>query len=343
MKIVVAGRFDYVEIIFRKLAQEKKIIYFENDVFRDASIKDKIRRKMISLLHKSKVISHDKYNEEVRIDNYRELFDVDLLKKNEDIIFVIYEMNILSTDFETIKLFKMRFPKAKFILYFTNIIGSVRTEASEAILENRDLYDVIYTYSSEDAKKYGFEYLFFEPYHKMEFDVDESYCSDVLWLGRNKGRYEALLQIQNKLQSLGLKTKIMMVDETLPEQEEPITVLHQGLSYQEYIKYVIGTKCLLEVEEHGALTTRFTEAIAYGKLLLTNCIEKVDSDELNGIDQIIRFHDINDLDDLDINSQRKNYIDPQKVSAEGFLERIKGDLKCHSKKMAIKTLIHRWM
>ena len=326
MKIVVAGSFDYVEIIFRKLAQEKKIIYFENDVFRKLSLKEQIRRKAFYLLHQARIISDERFNEEVRIDNYRELFDVDLLKKNDDIIFVIYEMNILSTDFETIKLFKKRFPKAKFVLYFTNVIGSVRTEASKELLRNRDLYDLIYTYSSEDAKKYDFKYLFFEPYHKMEFDIDDSYCSDILWLGRNKGRYDMLLQLQNKFQSLGLKTKIMMVDETLPEQEEPIQILHKGLSYQEYIKYVIGTKCLLEIEEHGALTTRFTEAIAYGKLLLTNCTEKVDSDELAGIDQIIRFRDINDLDYLDLNSPRNNYIDPQKVSAEGFLKRIHEDL-----------------
>ena len=326
MKIVVAGRFDYVEIIFRELAQKEKIIYFENDAFIPETMQTRIHRRWYNALYRLGIISEAKHREEELLDNYRELFDVDSLHKSDDILFVIYEMNVLSTDFKTIKLLKQRYPKAKFVLYFTNIIGSVRTEESADILKNRELYDIIYTYSSKDAPKYGFEYLLFEPYYKIECDIDERYDSDVFWLGHNKGRYKTVLQIQKKLQSLGLKTKIMLVDKDLPEQNEPIEVLQEGLSYKEYIKYVIGTKCLLDIEEHGALTTRFTEAIAYRKLLLTNCTEKVDSDELKDIDQIIRFTDINDLENLDLSKRRKHYIDPRTVSAEGFLDRIIHDL-----------------
>ena len=73
--------------------------------------------------------------------------------------------------------------------------------AKEAIrLASHHLFDLVYTYSKSDAKKYG--YIFFPtPYSKIS-EVPDNHMEGVYFCGNEKGRMSLLEAAANRLWSL---------------------------------------------------------------------------------------------------------------------------------------------
>lgn len=323
MRVVVGGRFDYMRVAWKHAVEHNGIIYFENETQRKRSIYERLRNRVFYYGEKLNLFSAPNISLHNRLENLREYFDLDKLSKNEHIVFVLYEMNFLSTDIENIKFLKQYYPKAKFVLFITNTIGSVREECTKILLDNRELYDLIYTFNYHDAQTYQLR-LFAGgafPYDPVVLKEDEKYASDVFWVGKNKGRYQKLNDLSRNMKLRGLSTTFIVTDESVQKSSEDVIVSAELLPYNESLKYICNTKCILDLENNGVGTLRYTEMIAYKRKMLTNNMHAKKMMLYND-KQVIFFSNEEDIAVELIQGELTDAIDPKLVSTEMFLKEV---------------------
>ena len=272
MQIVVGGRFDYIRTAWDISIRERNIMYFENEKQKPLKLKDKIRRKIHYLLKKCKVIRAKTITRFEILDNLNEYFEVYSLKRNKPVLFILYEMNFLSTDFESLKLLKNYFKKCRVVFFFSNVIGTVRESLTKQVLDNKNIYDLIYTFNEVDGKLYNLRTFAggVFPYNIIPLIKDENYKSDVFWVGKNKGRLQTLQFIKRQLEEKGFTTRFIITGEELECESDGIFFREEGLKYEETLKYIYNAKALLDLSWGGVPSLRYTEAIAYSKLLITD-------------------------------------------------------------------------
>jgi len=273
IKVVVGGRFDYIKQAYSHLADIGEIIYFDNESYsRKVSLKERLKVAIINRFFNKDQLSVVK-------KNYIEYFPIDKLRKKDKILFILYEMNLMSTDFEAIRIIKRNYPNSKFVLFLSNTIGSVRQKATRDILSNRKIYDLIYTFNANDAEKYEFETfrggVF--PCESPNYVVRSDYTSDVFFIGKEKGRLMQLIKFVNQLNEQQIKCKFFIFADNpesigidITELPTDIILSQNYIPYSEVIKYTVNTKCIFEYSVSETPTLRYSEAIAFGKKLLSN-------------------------------------------------------------------------
>ena len=162
----------------------------------------------------------------------------------------------------------------------------------------RKKVDLAVTYDKAEADKYAIHYFQETCYSKpVEIPEHPTIKQDVYFLGAAKDRLDRLHAIYRYLTDRGVKCKFMIAG--APEDKrisgegmEYIT----GISYEENVRNVIESKCVLEVVQEGSsdITLRVKEAIAYERRLITDCAAKLD--EYFNPNQLIQFSDISQID-----------------------------------------------
>lgn len=115
----------------------------------------------------------------------------------------------------------------------------------------------IYSFDNGDCLKYNFKYKpLVAPFLKFNEQKNES---DIYFLGQDKGRKKILDYISKELKNV--KVKIEIIDG-----------LSNFKTYDEYIKDIYKTNCILEVLQDGqkGMTIRTIESLLYKKKLITN-------------------------------------------------------------------------
>lgn len=316
MQIVVGGRFDYMRTIWSKAIDEKRVQYFENDFFRALKWKDKLRSRIFEVLKKCKILSQESLTVHNALESLNEYVDVYSWKRKETILLILYEMNFLATDFQLLKNLKKRFKNLKIVLFFSNVIGTVRENLTNRILENRELYDLIYTFNPEDAKTYHL--LTFcngvFPYNIINMEEDDRYFSNVMWIGKNKARLSVLANIKTSLEEKRLSCCFQVTNEK-DEIVHGIECTSQNIEYKEYLKYLYNSDAVLDLTHKGVNSLRYTEAIAYGKKLVT------DNVLLKGTPGCIYLDDLQKNEKL-LHEEEKWSILPEQISTESFVKEV---------------------
>ena len=330
MKIIVGGNHECTRVMFYNSIKNGDISFFNNCIRNNNSIKMKLQRLFFTYAKKSHIINDNHYKRFVRYDTLGELFDISSLKRNEPVVFIFTEMNCLFADIDNIQYLRNRFPASKFIGIFMNTIGDVNFNnqiRQKFVIEHKDVYDILYAINERDLH-YGIDLLPGGgcPYDGVELETDEKYSSDILWLGANKGRYEYLKEIGERLKNSGYKIKFILLDKDMPLQNETINIIRQPLDYYEYLKYVYNTKCLLDIDRNGAPTLRTREAIAYGKLYLTNNNGINSYAPFEGTDQVIFFDKADDLENFNLAKYGTKLVDPDSISSKVFLKNVLNEL-----------------
>lgn len=134
-------------------------------------------------------------------------------------------------------------------------------------------FDYIFSFDHGDAQKYD---LLYYPlvYSKLDMpQPDSSYRSDVYFLGKAKDRLEQIIQIYEHLSGMGLNCHFYITGVNEQGQKYPDKIHYcEGFSYEENIKHIIASKCLVEIMQGGGLgyTIRYAEALTYQKKIITN-------------------------------------------------------------------------
>lgn len=187
---------------------------------------------------------------------------------------------------------KVRYPKARFVLYLEDLVSSHSFDTDEA-----KKFDLVITYDKGDAERYGYEFMptFLSKIEIKENKVPNSNCS---FVGLAKNRVDLINTLYNKLIGAGLKCDFIvsgLKDKT--KQIDGIKYIKRDISYMDYLKHVDRTDCIVELMQKNATgyTLRTWEALLYGKKLLTNnkCIRTA---SFYSPKQFIVFDDVNDID-----------------------------------------------
>ncbi len=132
----------------------------------------------------------------------------------------------------------------------------------------------VVTFDPADAAQYGLD-LVPQVYRRVDaYRQCVATDVDVYFLGKDKGRFDALLRLSTQLQAQGLRTHLLVVPERgreYPVQAE-VVLCRQELSYRENIERINRARCLLEWTQANqtGLTIRTLEALFFDKKLITN-------------------------------------------------------------------------
>lgn len=166
---------------------------------------------------------------------------------------------------------KKKYPEAIFVRFTRDLI-STQQEFIDS-LKATNVIDYWITYDEEEAKKYGMIY-YPEIESKIDIQGKPEVLYDVFFAGRAKKRLPKIIEIYDKLESAGLNCFFYIMSASKKEIKERKGIVYSNkyLTYKKMLEYSMQSKCLLEVNQEGAIgyTSRFIEAVMYNKLLLTD-------------------------------------------------------------------------
>ena len=244
--------------------------------------------------------------------------------KNEDCIILVYRSWYALFEEGLDKYLKNINSKCKLVWVFGDIVSSYKVELSNITKK----FDKILTFDFEDADKYGFTY-YPEIYSDIDLDDDNSIPkTTVLFLGAAKNRMSIIAKTFKKLNDNGIKADFYIAaakdeDKVYSENIHYINFM----DYYDYLRHVKKSECLIEflqdINNHG-WTTRTSEAIFFGKKLLSNNVKLKEAPFYNP-DYISIFENPDDIN-IDFLVKKVNNIDynfKDKLKFEKFAEFLK--------------------
>ena len=168
---------------------------------------------------------------------------------------------------------RLKYPKATFVLFLRDLYHTKMPTIG--YYRNEKLIDVWGSYDEVEAKKYKMDFYYPEIESKIDLSgIDVSPTCDVFFAGAAKNRLPALLEAYDYLTDNGIRCHFIIMDAktTDADMREGIEYTHELIPYREMLIHSIRCKCMLEINQDGAMgmTSRFLEAVMYNKKLITN-------------------------------------------------------------------------
>lgn len=253
---------------------------------------------------------------------------------NEEIVFLIFDRNILGSKYSFLQSIRKKYLKAKIVYIFTNIAKITGASERGYLDKLNDWYDVVFAFDPEDAKKYGFSYspLIYDADPNYKREEKESKEDLVFYVGQAKDRLTGLLSCFEKLKQLGIKTDFHIAnvkEEDIKYSDE--IIYNKFMPYAECVDSIQKATCLIDViqGESTGLTIKTCEAVCYDKKLITTNKHVVEYPFYDP--RYIRV--VESPDDIDESFFTENkdvhYSEEGKAyfSADSFLKRVEDELK----------------
>lgn len=170
---------------------------------------------------------------------------------------------------------RKKYPKAKLVFEFSDIVSLYEKEYPYFSIDIvRKQFDLLLTYNRIDAAKYSFPVM--RPFCPSYDDVavDEAIPeSDIFFIGRDKGRFEEIIQVYETFKDKDLIPDfyIVGIEEGRQKYSDDIHY-NETMDYLQVLKHVRRTKYVLNIVQPGSdgLTLRDYEAIGMNKKIITN-------------------------------------------------------------------------
>ena len=254
---------------------------------------------------------------------------------DENIIFIIYDRNLMANNEKFIKKIRKEFPKCKLVYMFTNIVNISGARDNDFVEKLNKFYDVVYAFDPVDGKKYNFKYSpLIYSYNKLNVSSEEK----VFYVGRAKDRYEMLLKSYEKLKQIGINRKFYISDvkSEARKYEEEIEY-NRYISYDECLKNIQESTCLLDIIQGNStgFTIKTCEAVFYDKLLITTNKNVINAPFYNK-KYILIIESANDINiDFFKNAGKVKYSKKGKeyFSVETYLKKLYQDLNINDERI----------
>lgn len=205
---------------------------------------------------------------------WKKIFFANIIPKNESVIIIINAHFYSLLNKSIVKHLKKHFKQVYFVFEFSDKYSSFSEHYKKfpSVTSVLQTYDLVITYNYTDSLKNGFVLSrpCFEGFSPLPID-DSIPPSDVFFVGKNKNRLNLIHSIFTKCTEEGLKCDFYVIDVNKEEMISGITY-NSFLPYEEVLKHVQKTKCVLNLSQIGGegMTMRDYEALSNNKLLLTN-------------------------------------------------------------------------
>lgn len=199
----------------------------------------------------------------------------DTFFEHRPICFIFFTNWVYLDNFGFLDYLRKTYPDSKLVWFLQdtvkNSINFLKKSSSD-ILGLKRKFDIVLSYDKGDCEKYGFTY-HHTIFSEIEMDENVKPQYDVFFLGRSKGRIKDILRMYEILRDHGLKCNFHIT--SVPKEQQKYSeeiVYNNPMSYQDNLKHVIHSKCLLEIMQEGAdgFSIRTNEAICLNKFLITN-------------------------------------------------------------------------
>mgnify|MGYP003298393562 CR=1 FL=1 len=207
---------------------------------------------------------------------------------------------------------KQGFPNSKTVMILYDICDGAN--GFETIIPGfsverlKSEFDLVITYHSQEAKKHNLMYMMYPYPQSKQMSQDKNIVSDILFVGQAKDRLSLLHEIYIRATEMELKCHFFIVGVNKEEQlVESDIIYNTRISYQEYLKEVLSTRCILEICQQGDETSfRYLEAVIFNKRLLLNDKNAIHL-EYYKPDNIQIFDGVDDIDFSLIKEDKVDY------------------------------------
>lgn len=194
--------------------------------------------------------------------------------RNNNPICFIFEVKYFDQDY-FFDVLKRRFPGCKFVITFRDLYERKKQQFSTIDINTlHKKFDLVMSYDKGDCEKYGMTYFNLEA-SMQPLKIAKDYpWSDVIFIGRAKGRTDRIIKAYDILSAAGLKCFFYVVGEQNIKQHGDIIFTNRIMPYQEMLEHTMNSRCVLELSQVGeyGFTSRSQEAIMYNKKLITDSL-----------------------------------------------------------------------
>lgn len=203
-------------------------------------------------------------------------------------------------------------------LYYTNICKEYQGHL--------DIFDYIYNINSDDARRY--RHIYWPLIYTPQKVLSEEAIFNLYFCGFGIDRASICEKIAMNAQARNAIAKLI-VFHYIDDNYYGVNVITKPISYEENLKNVFQSKCLLEImhNQYDNPTMRYVEAVVYNKKLLTNNKNVVNYPYYDSRYMKI-FADVNEIDwDWVISDEKVDYMYDGTFSPRLLLEDIKRRVK----------------
>ena len=177
--------------------------------------------------------------------------------------YIVYDATVSS---EYIKWLHEHHMNSRIILFYDNPIANTDVDIKTIDRSYCECWSFDFTDCMKYKLKYNSEFYFSEL--KIS-NQDNKY--DIMFLGRDKGRYNKLLELEKIFKELGLASYFHIVADNKIERYKKVRYKPQ-ISYTEVLDLVSKSNVLLDIlqDEQTGLTLRDMEAVFFNKKLITD-------------------------------------------------------------------------
>lgn len=166
---------------------------------------------------------------------------------------------------------RKKIPNIKLVYFLTDIVES--SSQIRSIVEKECSADLIISYDKKNADQYDVKY-YPVPYSDIssKYDVNAEEF-DICFIGARKNRLSQLRRVYDYLVDKGISCDFYITGVEKSEQESASGIHYcDAVSYDEYLKVIAKSKCILEIIQDNCVgnTFRVSEAIFLRKKLITN-------------------------------------------------------------------------
>lgn len=197
-------------------------------------------------------------------------------------------------------------PKVKINFVYANIIGRAKHLTPDAI---PSVYKV-WTYDAGDSEKYNISLIKSKTYYRCFVYPKRKSKYDILFVGRDKGRIDYLLELKQQFEMMGLRTKFLITaDGRFAKWDKRYG---KPVPYTQIAEWISESKAILNVALPGqrGITIRDMEAVFNKVKLITTNKHIIDSEiydennvfilqdlQLSGVEKFINepYHDCLDI------------------------------------------------
>lgn len=179
--------------------------------------------------------------------------------------FIIVSDTLITADF--LRWIRRTFPHAQCNFTYGNMVGKARHILPNQIPAGWR----VWTYDDHDSRVFGLRLYHDNAYPKVFLKPKEPIEYDVLFVGADKGRGEYLLQLERRMNLLGLKTKFIIAPDGRFSKRK--SYYQKPIPYSEVVELIVKSRSILNVTMEGqeGMTMRDMESMFFGvKLLTTN-------------------------------------------------------------------------
>ncbi len=202
----------------------------------------------------------------------REFGDID---RSERCCFVVYARAYESYKAYLTDFLKQSFPGCIVVVYYGDLVSRHSFEIEEA---KKDA-DYVFSFDEKDSMEYDIPWLL-EPFSESIVYMDDFSEAnnpikwDVTFVGHAKNRYNKILELYEELVKSGLKVDFHITGVPKDQRKYTDDISYNPLSFRELLRHVVSSKCVAEVLQNDGVspTTRYTEALVFSRILLTDCI-----------------------------------------------------------------------